>query len=202
MKKILLSIFVLSATFASAQNNQTNNAKDLNVVSLEISGDVGNNIGIAIEHAKAQENNDQYKISTVIRAYYVSTKLESDNQSVKDVNGSGIGLEIGFRTYFNKEAYKGFYAGSNFTTGTIKFEEDNVYKENIFGVQDNFSGKYKYLSFFAPEIGYKFLIAKSVAVNLHVGTSWIIERKGEGDIDNQMFDNWVARAGLSVGYTF
>lgn len=199
MKKIVLSICVLAATFASAQDNTKNGIKE---ISLEASADVGTNIGVNMEYAKAEENDDSYKFSTVFRVYYVSSKLESNNSMVKDIDGSGVGVELGFRNYFNKEAYKGFYLGNNFTTGEIKFEESNVYKNNDFGVAAKFSGKYKYLSFFAPEAGYKFLISNTISVNLHAGVSWLIERKGEGDIDNQMFDNWVPRAGLSVGYNF
>ncbi len=103
---------------------------------------------------------------------------------------------------FNKNAHKGFYGASYITYGKIEFDEKNILENPISGENTEFYGTYRYFSLFTPEVGYKVLIAKKIAVNLHVGTSWLIELKGKGDVDNKSFDNWVLNAGLAIGYNF
>ena len=142
------------------------------------------------------------KQSQVFKVFYSTGTLESSSIWIKDVKGKGWGAEIGSKTYFNKNAFKGFYMANYITGGTIEFDKENIYDTSIFGGDGKFYGTYRYLSIFSPEIGYKFLIANTVAVNLHIGTSWLIEFKGKGDVDNKSFDNWVPRAWIAIGYNF
>lgn len=205
MKKILLSICLLLSLIANAQNQSTDSKKK-NVISLELSSNVGGNFGLAFEIMKNED--DAFKLSETLhesRIYklmYSAGTLGSNSIYVNDIVGTGYSAEFGERIYFNKSDIKGFFFSNYFLFGNLEFDEDNAYNTDVITGDGNFYGKYKYLSLFAPEVGFKFLIAKTIAINLHVGTSWIIEIKGKGDIDNHMFDNWVTRAGLSIGYSF
>ena len=63
--------------------------------------------------------------------------------------------------------------------------------------------KYSYLSFINPDLGYKFKIAKVINFDINAGFIWKWEMlKGQGDVDNKMFDNLVPRLGIRVGYIF
>ncbi len=203
MKRIALLLTTLFAvSFANAQEEN----KEMDVLYAELSGSVGGNIGLTYEYTKKDGGSSilfpKLKESLVFKAHYSVTTLENSNPFIKDVDGKGWGVEIGSRTYFNKNDYKGFYFGNYITGGTIEFDEQNIYDTAVFGGDGKFYGTYRYLSFFSPEIGFKFLIANTVAINLHVGTSWLIELKGKGDVDNKSFDNWVPRAGIAIGYNF
>lgn len=203
MKRITLLLSTLFAVcFANAQEE---NPK-IDALYLELSGSVGGNIGLTYEYTKKDGGNSalfpSLKESLIIKAHYSVSTLESNNIYVKDVDGKGWGAEIGSRMYFNKNDYKGFYFGNYITGGTIEFDENNIYDTSVFGGDGKFYGTYRYISLFSPEIGFKFLIANTVAINLHVGTSWLIEFKGKGDVDNKSFDNWVPRAGIAIGYNF
>lgn len=192
MKKIILSICLLSGIFASAQNEDS---KKNTTLYLDASVSVGTNIGLTYEYPKEADSKESY----VFKVHYIASKLDG---AYTDIDGNGFGLEIGTKKFFSKEAYKGFYGASYATYGNIKFKEENLITNPISGSTEEFEGKYRYFSFFSPEIGYKFLITEKIAINLHVGTSWLIEVKGKGDIDNKAFDNWVLRSGIAIGYNF
>lgn len=204
MKKItLLAAVLFAGLFANAQEEEN---QRINVLSLELSGSVGGNIGLTYEYTMKDGGKGllfpEMKKSSIVKAYYSATTLESNNIYIKDVDGTGFGFELGSRTYFNKNAHKGFYYANYLVFGNYEFDEENIYDTSEFGGDGKFYGKYRYFSFFNPEVGFKFLIANTIAIDLHIGAAWLIELKGKGDVDNKNFDNWVPRAGLAVGYSF
>lgn len=203
MKKITLLAMILFASFANAQEEEN---QKIDVLYLELSGSVGGNIGLTYEYTKKDGGNSvlfpSLKESLIIKAFYSVTTLESNNINVKDVDGTGFGFELGSRTYFNKNSHKGFYYGNYLIFGNYEFDENNIYDTSVIGGDGKFYGTYRYFSFFSPEVGFKFLIANTIAVDLHLGTAWLIELKGKGDVDNKSFDNWVPRAGIAIGYSF
>ena len=189
MKKLSIITALLFSTFFYGQEGEKPRTKTL---SVELAASLGGNIGLSYEDSPKQNKYFKGLTTTkVARIYYIGDNLESDSAFIDDIPGNGIGISLGQRNYFNETA-KGFYFGGNFGTESIKYKESKY----------NFEGTYTYITLFSPEIGYKFLIAKKIAVNFHAGTSWLIEYKGKGDIDNKDFDNWIFRAGLSVGYAF
>jgi len=199
MKKLFFMLMVCSIGFSQETND--NEQKRKTTLSAELSSYVGASIGLTFE---VKEKNKglfpKTTQSSIYKFYYISSTLESDNPFVVDINGNGYGLEIGARTYFNELENKGFFIGGHIGSGNIKFEEKNVNLSSSTPV--DFEGTYAYLTLFAPEVGYKFVISEKFAVSLHGGVAWLIEAKGKGDVDNKSFDNWVGRAGLSLGYNF
>ncbi len=184
MKKIkftLVLAFLLSFGI-SAQNNS---------LSLEFSNLVGTNYGVTLGYQSDKE--DAKKNETgILKVYYINDVLESSTLLASSINGNGFGFEIGERTFFKKDGKNGFYGGSSILYGNINFTDDAT----------NFDGKYEYLSIFSPEFGYQLDMGSNLSLNLHVGTSWLIEIKSRGDIDNRDFENWVLRAGVGLGYRF
>ncbi|SFN61133.1 hypothetical protein SAMN04487989_1027 [Bizionia echini] len=202
MRKIILSIPLLFGFFAVAQSQDSERS---NTLYIEASTSAASNIGLTYEMVHTNKSQKKFyansKGSIIYRIHYMGSTLESSNSWIKDVDGSGFGAEIGSRTYFNKKAAsKGFFLGSNLTYGKLDFDKKDI--SRVPGSNLDFEGTYTYFSFFSPEVGYKILIVDKIAINLHVGTSWLIEVKGKGDIDNKAFDNWVLRAGLAIGYSF
>jgi hypothetical protein len=206
MKKLLFASFLLTLCYFNsyAQNkdsiNVNKNEKNI-TLSAEGSAYVGNSYGITFESVqKKNKYLPKTTQSSVIKVYYITSTLESDNPFLRNIDGNGFGLEFGSRTYLNEKTNKGIFIGGHIGSGSITYENNDA----VLGSSEpvKFDGTYRYLTFFAPEVGYKFLIAQKVAVSLHVGTAWLIEVKGKGDVDNKNFDNWVGRAGLSIGYKF
>jgi hypothetical protein len=196
MKKIILSICLLSGILSLAQNEEP---KEVNVLYADFSFSVGGNTGLTYEYSKNNDQEPKLKKSSIFKVHYISSTLDLNN---KDIDGNGIGAEIGTKTYYNKNEHKGFYGASYITAGSIKFDEKNIFPNAATGASTDFDGTYTYLSLFSPELGYKLLIGNKVAINLHMGTSWLIEFKGKGDVDNKSFDNWVLNGGFAIGYNF
>ncbi len=208
MKKtlFLIVLFVGSYFNANAQEQKKDSVsttKKIHTIYIEGSAAVGTNLGLTYEYSSGNSIIfRKLKTTGVLKLYYMQGTLTSSSSYIKDIDGNGWGVEIGGKTFFNKHHYRGFYFANYLLFGSIEFDAENVYDTSIFGGDGKFYGKYKYFSFFSPEVGFKFLIAKTIAVNLHVGTAWLIEFKGKGDVDNKAFDNWVPRLGLSIGYQF
>ncbi|MGM0636564.1 MAG: hypothetical protein ACQESK_10905 [Bacteroidota bacterium] len=211
MKKLVLSLSLIFLTtpFLNAQENSTATKTETQqkVIGLELASNVGGNFGAFFEIEKAKKKDEwlfpKFRKSAIIKLSYNSATIETVNALVatNDITGSGWSAELGSRLYFNQKDIKGFYLGNSILGGSIEFDEDNFLADSEAG-EESFYGKYRYLSFFAPEIGFKFLIANTVAVNFHVGTTWLIEFKSKGDVSNSMFDNWQVRAGVAIGYNF
>jgi hypothetical protein len=107
-----------------------------------------------------------------------------------EITGGGFVFRSSTRYFLKKESWKGFYLQSGFEGGTIKFS--NV----------NYSGSYKYLSLFNPDLGFKWQVSKRFSIDPAIGFMWKIEIKGSGDVDNTSFDNVVPKIGLKIGYSF
>lgn len=208
MKKLLLSLALLSSVLVSAQNDQEEKYND---ISFSTSAGVGLNFGISWERSttlfngkeeKNEDNKAPFKTSNIISLSSSQGTLSSSSFLMSDVDGSGYNFSTKSRTYFNRKAHKGFYMAGGMMFGRLVFDQENIYDTSVLGGDGKFYGKYRYLSLFNPEVGVKFEIAKTVSVDLNLGTAWLIEIEGEGDVDNHMFDNWATTGGLSIGYVF
>ncbi|HUH51142.1 MAG TPA: hypothetical protein VLZ11_03500 [Flavobacterium sp.] len=200
MKRILLSLLMLSGVCASAQ--ETAQKQDFDIIYVEAGTSAGKQIGVVWEfeswlHKKSSDY-DKHKRSQVVKLFYSADVLKSTNQFVNDVDGKGFAIELGSRSYFNKEGYKGLYYGNYLMGGSMQFENSNYATTG----DAKFSGTYTYFSFFSPEVGFKFNLSKKLVLDLHIGTAWLIEFKGKGDLDNRYFDNWLFRTGVALGYNF
>jgi hypothetical protein len=201
MKKILCPLLLLIATISFSQEKDDKKSEnELNVLSLEFSAGVGLNVGFVHESKDDDDDDDKKNKSNILKVYSSGVRLSSSDSAVQDVDGMGYGIEIGSRYYLGKKEYQGLHLSSYLIYGRYSFEESNI--SNVADFTIPFDGKYEYLSFFSPEIGYKFLIGEHFAVNLHAGTAWLIEINSRGDVDNHAFDNWVGRFGLALGYNF
>jgi hypothetical protein len=201
MKTTLLLGLLISTTICFAQENKNESKKkDLNVISLEFSAGVGLNAGFVHESSDDDDDDDKNNETSILKVYSSGVRLSSSNSDVKDVDGIGYGIELGSRFYLGKKEYQGLHITTSLIYGRYNFKESNI--SNVAGVSIPFEGKYEYLSFFSPEVGYKFLLGEHFAINLHAGTAWLIEINSRGDVDNHAFDNWVGRFGLALGYSF
>lgn len=202
MKITLLLGLLISTTVCFGQENDKESKKnDLDAISLEFSAGVGFNVGVVHESSKDDDDDNDIKNETsILKVYSSGVTLSSSKNAVQDVDGIGYGIEVGSRFYLGKKEYQGLHLTTYIIYGRYSFEESNI--SNVAGVTIPFKGKYEYLSFFSPEVGYKFLLGEHFAINLHAGTAWLIEINSRGDVDNHAFDNWVGRFGLAVGYRF
>ena len=108
-----------------------------------------------------------------------------------DIPGNGWGVEVGTRTYLKKEVTKGFYYQNSFNYSNLRFNANGV------------DGTYSYVSLINPDFGYKVKIAKVVNFELNAGFMWRWEMlKGQGNLDNKMFDNLVPKLGVKLGWIF
>lgn len=193
MRKLLLTAVALCAIFtANAQEeNETYTTKSAGVYAEF--GSSHTVYGLYLE-SEAKEVLGLFG-STVLRGGYGTKTYDAvytpTNEEADD--GFGWNIELGSLYYFN-ETQKGFYWGNFLSYGSFKFDQD---------LSDgaNFEGKYRYFSFFSPEIGFKFDVGNFV-INPNLGAMWKIELKGKGDVDNNFTDVWSGKAGLSVRYIF
>lgn len=196
MKKvILILVFALYSKNTFSQNN-------FNIISLEASSGVIDAFGLTWEENFIKNKEGKFLKTQEFKLRYGGNTLIFDNPGIANIPGKGFEGELGQRIYFNKNDYKGFYLYSSLLFGNIKYDENNIYDTSIYGGDGKFFGRYRYFSFFTPELGFKFLIAEKIAISLSLGTAWLIEYKGDGDIDNKWFDNWVVKGGLRIGYKF
>jgi len=196
---IFLAMFVAKAqetdTVKPAQQPEEN--KEL-ILSIEARASVGLEIGIVGEESMAS---DYFKKHLVFKVFYSKGYLQSSIW-INDIPGEGWVGEFGIKTYFNKHEHKGFYSASYLLYGDLEFDDTVRYLDK-FKDDRRFVGKYRYFSFFSPEIGYKFLLFDNrLNLDLYFGVAWMIELKGKGDVDNRSFNNWVPRLGVALGYRF
>ena len=114
----------------------------------------------------------------------------SVTNGLRDVIGNGFVGEVALRFYLKKGNWKGFYTQTGVEGGTIKFSD---YR---------YSGNYQYFSIANPEIGFKWQVSKGFVINPSIGCMWKIEYKGTGDVDNNIYNNFVPKFGLKMGYSF
>lgn len=182
MKKILLLALLLPA-IGFSQEKET--------LSIHLDADFVGKLGFTYEiplPAKDSINNKSFYVAASFSAATLETVL-----GYPDIDGTGTTAEIGFRTYWSKKKYNGWYNQGGLEYGSIKFDQ------NIMG--ERFNGKYRYISFFNPSIGYKAKLGK-FSIDPSVGFQWNIEIKGKGDFDNNYVDNTSLKLGLKVGYSF
>jgi hypothetical protein len=118
-------------------------------------------------------------------------------------------IEYGYK--ITAECHEGSGSGQQFGTNYVstnkqKFEIDlqglltesgcnNVSKSE-------YTGTYKYISFFNPEVGYKWQVSRELSIDPSMGCLWKIEFRGTDDVDNRSFSSLVPRVGIRVGYSF
>jgi len=151
-------------------------------------GFAGNTIGGGVEmESSYTKEKDTYAKTLVLNGGYGKLEITRNGITADAVVNEA---SFGARTYVNKnKAEKGFFYTNYLTYGTAKFKESF------------YSGKYRYFSFFKPELGYRFQFG-NVNLNLFINTMWKIELKGKGQVENRFHDNWKTKGGLTVGYTF
>ena len=185
MRKFIYLLALISAG-AFAQEKQ----KDVVTISANYTFSEPSQYGLSVEFNKGMKP-DTHMASWILNVGY--GQLELDRAHLK-TTGDGFVVELGTRNYFKKGVREGFYAENFITHGQIKFD-DVVNGENL-------KGKYSYWSIFNPNVGYKIQLTKNLSIDPSVGFNWKWEVKGQDDIDNTYFDNFVFKAGVKLGYTF
>lgn len=192
MKNHFFTLVLLFVSFCTvAQETETVQNEDYMHYSLGLAT-MGEGGGIYFQMESELTKIENSSLFFKINAFnYYMTYV--NNTVKKDITGETFGLAFGSRTYTSKtKNLRGFYYA-----GGIKYQQTK-FKDNLY------SGRYSYLSFLTPEIGYKFGIGKQkrFSIELNTGVEWVIEIAGGGDVDNKDFDNWKWGLGLSVGYSF
>lgn len=189
MKKIFTLVFTMLFAVGFSQEKEENK---INSVGLQVTGSQITTFGVYYE--KLTKDKKDYYMSSAIELNYASTKAKI---SGLEFTGNGIEIRSSFKNYFSKNKATGFFSKNSLTYGNISFDDN----DNIGSIQVNYKGTYSYFSFFAPEIGYDFMIGK-IRAGLVAGTQWQIEVKGKDNVDNKDFDNWLYRVGLRMSYDF
>jgi len=204
MKNIILSLSLLLSIFYTKgqETNTTFRPKSPVVLAVEVGTNVDVQFGLTLEFENPlfkfldDPNVVTNKQHSVFKLFLEGATL---TDGTNDIDGFGWSIQYGSKSYFSKEEYKGFYYANYLGYGRIEFDE-TIY---LIGGTANFKGTYSYFSLFSPEIGWKFLLLDDrFTFDLHVGTAWMIEIKGKGDLDNRSFDNWVFKVGIALGYRF
>lgn len=185
MKKILLVCLAVPAMmFAQEEESQSQRT-----ISIHGAADFVGKVGLSYE--VSTKSKADFKKSIYADFSYGATSI--DFVGIPSIDGNGFVFGIGTRVYWNKEDYKGFYTHSGIESGDIKFDQ--------YTPIGRFEGKYRYISFFNPSIGYKAKLGK-FSIDPSIGFQWNIEIKGKGDFDNKFVDNTSLKLGLKVGYSF
>jgi len=188
MKKIIIvAIFISSFSFAQDKNKETRGIEQKRTISLGFSFSEPNTFELTREKKHIKKDFFGYNHSNVIKLGYGRTVVSlSGNKFI----GTGITLSSGSRTFLTKGSWKEFYYQNSLEFGYIRFKEDN------------YNGTYKYISFFNPELGYKWQVSKELSIDPSMGCLWKIEWRGTDDVDNRSFSSLVPRIGIKVGYSF
>lgn len=196
MKKLFIALLALPAILFAQESNEKTivKLKKERTVSLGLCASSPSSFSVNFE-SNDDEKTFGYNTSSIFEIGLTATSLEAETGfGTKEVFiGSGHLLKLASRVYFDKSKNNGFYFQNGFEYGQVKFSES-------FYV---FSGKYSYWSLVNPEIGWKFKMWKHITVDPSVGFLWKWElRKNQGNIDNTMFENFVPKIGLKIGYAF
>lgn len=192
MKRIFTYAAIIASTVMMGQEQQTTD-KDENIYphNLSVNGMLSDpsQFGLSYEFSGFTLHPD--KSTNVVNISYAAMNYDA---GPIDVNGSGLVIELGHKSYYNKERpFTGIYTANYLSYGNVKFDETFTLGE--------FEGNYSYFSFFNPEIGYKIVLGNFV-LDPFIGAMWKIEIKGKGDVDNKNVDEWAPRAGIKIGYNF
>ena len=83
----------------SQQTPKEETSNDLKVISLEFSVGAGVNIGIVSEDKNSNsifgKKSEDRNLSNITRIYYSAVTLTSSEIFIKDIDGSGFGIEYG-----------------------------------------------------------------------------------------------------------
>ena len=188
MKKIVvLALLISSFSFAQDKIKLTRNIEQKRTISLGFSNSEPSAFELTSEKKHLLKDFFGNNHSRILKLGYGKTTV---NIGGENYNGTGIVLSSGSRTYLKKESWNDFYYQNSLEFGYIRFSEEN------------YSGTYKYISFFNPELGYKWQVSKELSIDPSMGCLWKIEWRGTENVDNRSFSSLVPRIGIRVGYSF
>ena len=193
MRRIILLLAVVISSQLSAQEKAAEPAKepgrvleDKFTVSLGLRTSEPNLFSITVENKNVNKASG-FNTSTIFSAGIGSISVSNVFETY---DGSGFVVEYGSKMFLKKEKWSGWYTQSGIEGGTIKFSDTN------------YTGKYSYFSFFNPDLGFKWQVSKGFSIDPSIGCMWKIEWKGKGDVDNNIYTNFVPKIGLKIGYSF
>lgn len=192
MKKILLLAALTITSFTFAQEKEEEETTGDWSLGLHTSFGDHNSIGFIYESDGLVIKEKVYTV--LMRGSYSSYEYDGSLEA-----GSGEVYELGARTYYSKKKnMRGFYTSNYLSYGSYKFDEQITSPI----VSYKFEGKYSFISFLSPEVGYKIGIGKSFSIDPFVGITWKIEIKGKGDVDNKNTNEWSPKAGINLAWEF
>jgi hypothetical protein len=192
MKKVLL-LALLITSLSYAQEKAVEPAKrvleDKNTISIGLIFSEPNSLVLNYERKKSDvsyffklNNSDIFSLG--------SGGIVVNFSNGKSGTGTGLIFGFGSKYYLKKEKWSGLYYQSLSEYGSIKFSDAN------------YTGTYSYLSLFNGDIGYKWQVSKGFSIDPAIGLLWKLEFKGTGDVDNNIYTNFVPKIGLKMGYSF
>lgn len=188
MKKITI-LFAMAAIVAIPSFSQeTTETTDGNYNYMAGGGNMGDGLGayVLFENNWADDKNSTLYLKIASQAKYPNITIGGH-----EISPEGFSSALGYRSYFSKtKMYRGLFFANEWKYSRVKYKDSR------------FSGRYSYLSFFAPELGWKIMFGKRKKLGLEIagGVEWAIEIKGKGDVDNKNFDNWKPKASIGLGY--
>lgn len=193
MRRIILLLAVVISSQLSAQEKAVEKVaeparvlEDKFTVSLGLRASEPNLFSITLENKNVNKTSG-FNTSTIYSAGIGSISVSNVFETY---DGSGFVVEYGTKMFLKKEKWSGWYTQSGIESGTIKFSDTN------------YTGKYSYFSFFNPDLGFKWQVSKGFSIDPSIGCIWKIEWKGKGDVDNNIYTNFVPKIGLKIGYSF
>ena len=148
MRKILLSLFIITVTFATTESKAQNNVIKTNILSPAFySGSVS--FEHAFNWAMSYEVGVSYTPATEISNSYIDGRQEL----------SGYSATIGLRKYKSKDAPDGFYFGPYLRHQNVTFKENNISAALT-------------VSSAGIKTGYQFIINDVFAIDLFYGWSF------------------------------
>ncbi len=188
MKKIVVLVVLISSfSFAQDKIKKVRVIEQRRTMSLGFSASEPSAFELTSEKKNLLKNFFGYNSSNILKLGY--GRAVSGLHGGKHI-GTGIILSSGSRTYLKKESWNDFYYQNSLEFGYISFKDEN------------YTGTYKYISFFNPEVGFKWQVSKELSIDPSMGCLWKIEWRGTEDVDNRSFSSLVSRVGIRVGYSF
>jgi len=189
MKKILVVAVAMIFATSFSQEKEVEKEFKKRSAGLELTGSRIPSFGVFYERFWKIGKN--YTSQT----YELSSVSANKQGTFNEFTGSGFQISSGTKLYSSdKGGHKGLFYKNSLVYGNIKFDEK--------GFLENYKGTYSYFSIFNPEIGYDFMIAKTLRTSFTAGTQWQIEVKGKENVDNRDFDNWIFNFGVKLSYDF
>ena len=188
MKKIVVfALLISSFSFAQDKIKLARGIDQKRTINLGFSFSEPNAFELTGEKKHLKKNYFGNNQSGILKLGYGRTVVNlHDGKHI----GTGIILSSGSRTFLKKDSWKELYYQNSLEFGYIRFKDEF------------YTGTYKYLSFFNPEVGYKWQVSKEVSIDPSMGCLWKIEWRGTEDVDNNSFSSLVPRVGIKIGYSF